>query len=91
MKVANNVRAMVSNEGALIRDTKRGSSFSLNPIGARIWQLLQKGVPTEQIIDRISADFQAPRETVENDVQEFIQNLENQKLIVPEAQAKTAS
>jgi len=90
MKVANHVRAMVSGEGALIRDMRRGTSFSLNPMGAKIWQLLQKGVPEEQVVDTISKDFQTPRETVGNDVRNFIENLERQKLIVSEVSAKVA-
>jgi Coenzyme PQQ synthesis protein D (PqqD) len=87
MKVANNVRAMVSSEGAVLRDMRRGGSFSLNPVGASIWQLLQQGLLTEQIVDRISVDFKAPRETVEGDVRAFIQKLEKQKLIVIEERA----
>ena len=82
MKVPNSVRAMVSSEGAVLRDMRHGGSFSLNPVGAKIWRFLQQGMATDQVIDRISQDFQAPRETVENDVRAFIQRLEDQKLIV---------
>lgn len=87
MKIAKNVRAMVSGEGAVLRDMRRGGSFSLNPMGAKVWQLLQKGAGLEQIIDQISADFHVPREPVENDVRDFIQRLENQKLITREEAA----
>jgi len=45
------------------RDMRRGTSFSLNPMGAKIWQLLQKGVPEEQVIDTISKDFQPSRDS----------------------------
>jgi hypothetical protein len=87
VRVAKNVRATINREGAVLRDLKRGGSFALNPLGAKIWQLLQQGLATEQIIDKISADFHASRETVEADVRTFIQKLENQQLIVGEEAA----
>ena len=91
MRIAKNVRAMVNGEGAVLRNMRSGGSFSLNPIGAKVWELLQKGTTTEQIIDQISVDFHAPRETVENDVRAFIQKLEDQKLIVREERTAAAS
>jgi DNA-binding CsgD family transcriptional regulator len=90
MKVAKNVRAIVNSEGAVLRDLRRGGTFSLNPMGAKIWQLLQQGCDTEKIIEQISADFRASRETVENDVRSFIEKLEKQGLIVREEKAAVA-
>ena len=91
MKVSKNVRAMVSGQGAIIRDLRRGGSFGLNPLGAKVWKLLQQGMAIEQIIDQVSADFKTSRETVESDVREFIQKLEEQKLIVSEEKAAAAN
>jgi len=91
MRIAKNVRAMVSSEGAVLRDMRSGGSFALNPIGAKVWELLQRGTAAEQIIDQISVDFHAPRETVENDVRAFIKRLEDQKLIVSEESTAAAS
>jgi len=91
MRIAKNVRAMVSSEGAVLRDMRSGGSFALNPIGAKVWELLQKGTTAEQVIDQISIDFHAPRETVENDVRAFIKRLEDQKLIVSEESTAAAS
>jgi len=91
MRIAKNVRAMVSSEGAVLRDMRSGGSFALNPIGAKVWELLQKGTTAEQVIDQISIDFHAPRETVENDVRAFIKRLEDQKLIVSEESAAATS
>jgi hypothetical protein len=91
MKISKNVRAMISGQGAIIRDLRRGGSFGLNPLGAKVWKLLQQSMTTEQIIDQISVDFKTSRETVENDVREFIQKLEEQKLIVREESAVAAN
>jgi len=91
MRTAKNIRAMVSSEGAVLRDMRSGGSFALNPIGAKVWELLQKGTAAEQIIDQISVDFHAPRETVESDVRTFIKKLEDQKLIVSEEAAAAVS
>ncbi len=81
MKVANSVRAMVSSEGGVLRDGKGGGTFGLNPVGAMIWQLLQQGVTTDEIIQRISEQFQAPREVVRQDVEEFLHSLEAHSLV----------
>lgn len=91
MKTAKNVRAVVSGQGAILRDLRRGGTFGLNPMGAKIWKLLQEGLATEQIIDQISVDCKTSRETVESDVRAFIQKLEEQKLIVREETAVAAS
>jgi hypothetical protein len=87
MKVANGVRAMVSSEGAVLRDLRRGGTFSLNPLGASVWKLLQQGRSVEQIIDQLSADYETPRETIERDVRSFLGILESHKLVIAEKAA----
>jgi acetylornithine/succinyldiaminopimelate/putrescine aminotransferase len=79
MKISKSVRAMVNSEGAVLRDSRHGGTFGLNPLGAKVWQGLQKGISMEEIVNGISEQFQVPRETVERDVQELIQNLVKQK------------
>ena len=83
MKVVSHVRAMVSSEGAVLRHMRRGGTFSLNPVGAKIWELVQKGLPTDQIVVRISEQFSVPHEQVEKDVADFLRSLEAHQLIQP--------
>lgn len=83
MKVANHVRAMVSSEGAVLRHMRQGGTFSLNPVGAKIWEFVQQGIPTDQIVARISQQFSVPREQVEKDVADFLRSLEAHRLIQP--------
>jgi len=84
MRVANGVRALVSSEGAVLRDMRRDSTFSLNPLGASVWKLLQQGRSVDQIIDQICVDYKAPRETIEQDVRAFLETLESHKLVITE-------
>jgi hypothetical protein len=72
---------MISSEGGALRDTKRGGTFSLNPVGAKIWQLLQQDVPRDEIVNRISEQFQTPCEIVGKDVDDFLGALEVHSLV----------
>jgi hypothetical protein len=90
MKITKNVRAMVSGEGAVIRNLRSGASFSLNPLGAKVWQLLQQGCSAEKIVEQISVDFKAPRETVASDVASFLEQLRKQGLVVSEEKTTVA-
>jgi Coenzyme PQQ synthesis protein D (PqqD) len=81
MKVASNVRAMVSSEGGALRDNKRGGTFGLNPVGARIWQFLQQGLSREEIVARIAEQFQMSPEIVGKDVDDFLSALEAHALV----------
>ena len=82
MKISQSIRSVVSDEGAVLKDMKTGGTFSLNPVGARVWTMLQEDIPAEEIVDRISLDYQTPREIVESDLREFIKNLENHFLVL---------
>jgi hypothetical protein len=77
-----NVRSTVTDEGVVLLDVSSGKIFHSNPVGARVWVKLQEGSPLSKIVDEISAEFNAPREQVEADVQEYIQNLKTGGLIV---------
>jgi hypothetical protein len=81
MKISRNVRSMISDEGAVLRDTDTGITFGLNPIGAEIWNMLQEGIPVEEIIDRIILEYDAPRLTIETHVKHFVQELKDHALV----------
>ena len=80
MKTSSSIRSMRSGTGLVLFDTNKGNTFGANIVGAKIWRKLEQGVPVEQIIDEISAEFCVSREMVREDVQSFVDSLQNHEL-----------
>jgi hypothetical protein len=87
MKTASHVRANVTADGVVLLDVEKGSIYSSNVVGARIWQLIQEGCSEAEVVSRIVDEFGAPRSTVQADVSEFIASLRERALVtaVPNA------
>ena len=63
-----------------------GLYFGLDPVGARIWELLSKGPHSlAQLCDVIEAEFDASRERIETDILALAAQLRDQALIAVEA------
>ncbi len=60
-----------------------GSHYTFNKIGSLIWLLLEKKVPTEEIILQASHEFSVPRDQIKEDVLSFFRNLKQEGLIKP--------
>ena len=53
------------------------SIFTLNDVGARIWELLDGERSVEDIAEQIGAEYATSRETAARDVAEFLRQLES--------------
>jgi hypothetical protein len=82
MTASTNVRSTVTDEGVVLLDVSSGKIFHSNPVGSRVWIKLQEGSSVSKIVDEIASEFNAPRERVEVDVQEYIQSLRISGLIL---------
>lgn len=70
----------------VLLDLASGQYFGLDPVGARIWELLsQQPHSLEQLSDAIEEEFDAPRERIEQDLFALAAQLLDQKLIVGKA------
>jgi Coenzyme PQQ synthesis protein D (PqqD) len=76
------LRAIVSSDGAAIFDIEHNSISTLNPTGAYVWQGLQQGQSIETVIANLARDTDADPLSVESDVREFVEELQ-QKRILP--------
>ncbi len=81
MRVSENVRTTITQDGAVLMNIKGGHMVTLNPIGSIIWQRLSDGHSPEQIADHLAAEFGISRERASADVNEFLEQLEAQHLI----------
>ncbi|MEO9256791.1 MAG: PqqD family protein [Crocinitomicaceae bacterium] len=79
MKVRKNIA--ISDSGFLFNPTP-GDSYSVNPIGQEILQLLQDEKSEEEIMKHIVKDYMIDKDTVEKDLYDFLNMLQNYKLIV---------
>jgi Coenzyme PQQ synthesis protein D (PqqD) len=75
------VRDVENQDGAVLLDIQQGICFSLNSVGSRIWQMLKTRHSVDQIVERLRAEFDIPKEQLERDVHEFVQALRVKKLL----------
>jgi coenzyme PQQ synthesis protein D (PqqD) len=55
--------------------------FELNATAARIWDLLAEGLTREDILSRISEEFDVPREVAAQEIQELLSSLISENMI----------
>ncbi len=70
----------VSDSG-FVFNPSTGDSFSLNPIGQEIFQLLKDGKSDAQILEHICQNYQVDRDTIEKDLYDFMKMLGQHKLL----------
>ena len=80
-KVSEAVRTTHGQDGAVVLDIRQGQMFNLNPVGSRIVELLKTGATELQIADQLSREFGVRRDVAQKDLQEFLHELKNHRLI----------
>jgi Coenzyme PQQ synthesis protein D (PqqD) len=66
---------------AVILNLKTGTYHSLNPVGARIWQLIQETKTVQEIINTLCLEYDVDLQVCERDLEELLKNLESAHLI----------
>ncbi len=61
-----------------------GNYFSINEVGARVWELCDGARSVAEIIATIADEYDAPVETIEVDVRELLEELASQHLVAIE-------
>jgi len=77
------VYKMVGEEMVLL-DFERGVYYGLNPVGARVWELLAEGKTAEEIISTLTDEFDALECDVKGDVAALMDDLVANGLVVRE-------
>jgi len=80
-RVSDGVRSTHGQDGAIVLDVQQGQMFNLNRVGSRMFELLEMGSAEPEIVDAISQEFSVSRETVDEDVREFIGTLKKNRLL----------
>ena len=64
----------------VLLDLASGTYFGLDPVGARIWQLMRSGKTLDEVCDAMMEEYEVPRETLERDVQALARQLIEKQL-----------
>jgi len=75
------VMAREVGDETVILDLGSGTYYGLDPVGARIWQLMSEGKTLQEICDTMLDEYDVTREALERDVVELAEKLLEQKLI----------
>lgn len=81
MQVAKGVRETINQDGAVLLDIEQGLCFSVNPVGAKIWEMIKKESSLEEIADALEQEFHLPRTQLLADISDFVKQLETMHLV----------
>jgi hypothetical protein len=72
-----------SGDTLLLLDVDGGMYFSLDGVGRRVWVLCDGTRSLEEVVDVICAEYDAPRDVIDGDVQELVSQLVGEGLLSP--------
>lgn len=75
------VMAREVGDETVILDLANGTYYGLDPVGARIWQLMAEGQTLVQVRDVMLAEFEVTREVMEHDLLALVQTLLERQLV----------
>jgi len=76
------VIAQLTGQDMVLFHLESGSYYSLNELGARIWELCNGHRPIIDVADQIETEYDAPRELILNDCRALICKLLENSLLV---------
>lgn len=68
-------------EEAALLNLKDGIYYGLNPVGARIWNILQKPVQVSEILDTMVEEYDVEKDVAEADLMELLGQLLERELV----------
>jgi hypothetical protein len=79
--IPSHLRSIVDHDGAVILDINKDLFFSMNPIGAYIWERLTRGETPDQIMAELASDTGTDISIVSADVTDFLADLKGKHLV----------
>lgn len=75
------VMARLVGDETVILDLASGTYYGLDPVGARIWQLIAEGKALASVCETLIEEFDVSRETLEHDVLHLTKELRARGLV----------
>lgn len=66
---------------AVLLNLQNGILFSLNPVAARMWELLSELGQAEKVLNQLLQEYDAPEEQLRQDLVDFIEKLKSKGLV----------
>lgn len=66
----------------VILDLEGGVYFGLDPVGARIWELVAEGAPLNAVADRMMVEYDVSRDRLEGDMDALMTVLLEKSLVI---------
>ena len=77
-----NVTYRIIDGDAVILNLDNGHYYSLNGIGTRIWEAMEKGAGLSETVGSLSEEYGVAHKEVEKDAAELVRDLEKEGLII---------
>ncbi len=87
LRPSRGVRASISSDGLVLLDVDGGLVLSSNPVGARIWQLLEQERTLPEIAQQLVEEYKVPGDRARRDVEAFIAALSARNLLARDARS----
>ncbi|HJU81650.1 MAG TPA: PqqD family protein [Acidimicrobiia bacterium] len=75
-------RAYGDSSGGVLLDLETSLYFGVNAVGALVWELIGSGNEIATIVDEMYAKIDDPPEDLAEDVDQFLSELEERRLVV---------
>jgi hypothetical protein len=82
-RISSDVRSTQTQDGSILLDVHHGQMFSLNLVGSKIIELLQRGFDETRIAAEISDIYGVAKDIATRDVREFVESLHRHHLLQP--------
>lgn len=81
VQIANEVVSCDLVDEAAILNMKDGVYYGLNPVGARIWNLIQKPMKVSDILNIILEEYDVEKDVAQTDLMELLGQLLEKELV----------
>jgi hypothetical protein len=68
-------------ERTVLVHLRTNTIFELNPTGTRVWELIQEGLNSSTLLERLSREYDVDRRSLETDVEDLLSSLSAAGLI----------
>jgi coenzyme PQQ biosynthesis protein PqqD len=68
----------------ILLDVESGQYYALDEVSGRVWDLCDGTRDVSTMVAEICRDYDAPAETVEEDVLSFLNEMMDERLVIPE-------
>lgn len=85
LTIPKEVMARQVGDETVILNLVSGTYFGLDPVGARIWQLIGQGLNLTDICDTLLTEFDVTHENLQRDIAKLVVELQDQGLVIATA------